>query len=117
MIYEFETVNVDTIHKRYQGWVDIQGDKKELLLDLTIDREPAESIVGDKISEPTAKVSGRVNHKTLEFDLLLNYEHHSERIKGHFVDDLMEQMEGVVFAESLGFTEEEGNRIILTHVG
>jgi hypothetical protein len=87
-----------------------------LQLELTIDRPPAQLIVGEKTNEPLAKISGRINHETLEFDILLNYEHHSEQISGKFIDELFEQMDGVLYNEKAGFTKEDGNQIILTSI-
>lgn len=88
----------------------------EVVLELAIDKAPAELVQGNKTNEPTATISGRINHESLEFELLVNYENHSEKLDGKFKDDLLEQMDGVVYNETAGFKKEDGNPIVLTSV-
>lgn len=86
-----------------------------MTLTLTIDKT-TELVTGEKISEPKAKIVGRVNHKTLEFELLVNYDVFSEQMSGQFVFDDYSVMEGVVYNERAGFTKEDGNDFIVAEV-
>lgn len=58
--------------------MDVQGEKKELILDLAIDKPPSQCVIGEKLNEPLGKISGRLNHDSLELNVVINYEFHSE---------------------------------------
>ena len=75
---------------------------------MTIDKN-AELVQGEKVSEPKAKISGRINHKTMELDLLINYEANSENLFGKFATIEYKNLEGVIYNESIGFKKEDGN--------
>jgi hypothetical protein len=83
---------------------------------LIIDKKPAESISGEKLTEPKAKISGRMVYSTLEFSLILKYENGSntEEMKGKFENENLSAIEGVLFNEGMGYSEKDGYKFRLT---
>jgi hypothetical protein len=83
---------------------------------LIIDKKPAESISGEKLTEPKAKISGRMVYSTLEFFLILKYENgnNTEEMKGKFLNENLSVMEGILFNEGMSFSEKDGIKFRLT---
>lgn len=78
--------------------------------------ESTELVKGEKLNEPFAKIIGRLNHQTMEFELLINYDVFSEKMAGKFVFYDYTELDGVVYNEAAGFTKEEGNYFKLREI-